>query len=66
VTDISAIRWSIDYLTAVENEVRAAVAEGLSLEETVASVQLPEFQGYALFRCVHPSLNVLAAYSDLH
>ena len=42
VTDISAIQWSIDYLSAIENDVRAAVAEGLSLEETVAQVQLPE------------------------
>jgi glyoxylase-like metal-dependent hydrolase (beta-lactamase superfamily II) len=65
VTDISAIQWSINYLTAVENDVRAAVAEGLSLEETVARVQLPEYQGYALFGWVHPSLNVPAAYSDL-
>jgi cyclase len=65
VTDISAIQWSIDYLTAVENDVRAAVAEGLSLEETVTRVQLPESQGYALFEWVHPSLNVPAAYSDL-
>lgn len=65
VTDISAIQWPIDYLSAVENDVRAAVAEGLSLEETVARVQLPEYQGYALFGWVHPSLNVPAAYSDL-
>jgi glyoxylase-like metal-dependent hydrolase (beta-lactamase superfamily II) len=65
VTDVSAIQWSIDYLTAVETDVRAAVADGLSLEETVARVQLPEYQGYALFGWVHPSLNVPAAYSDL-
>lgn len=65
VTDIAAFNWYIDYLGAVENEVRAAVAEGLSLEETVAKVQLPGFQGYALFGWVHPALNVPAAYGDL-
>ncbi len=65
VTDISAIQWPIDYLTAVETEVRAAVAEGLSLEDTVARVQLPDYQGYALFGWVHPGLNVPAAYQDL-
>ncbi len=65
VTDISAIQRSIDYLTAVENDVRAAVAKGLSLEGTVAQVQLPEYQGYALFGWVHPGLNVPAAYNDL-
>lgn len=66
VTDISAIKWNIDYLNAVEREVKAAVAEGLSLEETVARVQLPGFGGYALFGWVHPGLNVPAAYKDLN
>ena len=65
VTDIGAIKWSVDYLTAVEAEVTAAIADGLSLEDTVARVQLPEFQGYALFGWLHPNLNVPAAYADL-
>lgn len=66
VTGVEAIQWNIDYLNAVEREVRAAVADGLSLEDTVARVQLPEFIGYALFGWVHPSLNVPAAYNDLN
>ena len=41
------------------------ILDGLSVEETVARVQLPEFGGYALFGWVHPSLNVPAAYKDL-
>jgi glyoxylase-like metal-dependent hydrolase (beta-lactamase superfamily II) len=65
VTDIGAIQFAIDYLTAVETEVAAAISEGLSLEETVAKVQMPDYQGYALFGWVHPSLNVPAAYKDL-
>jgi len=65
VTDVAAIQWGIDYLTAVEREVGAAIADGLSLEETVARVQMPEFGGYALFGWVHPGLNVPAAYMDL-
>lgn len=65
VTDIEAIKWATDYLTAVESEVGAAISEGLSLEETVARVQLPDFQGYALFGWVHPGMNVPAAYADL-
>ena len=66
ITDLATIQWNIDYLTAVEQGVKAAIAEGLSLEETVASVQLPEFAGYALFGWVHPSLNIPAAYNDLN
>ncbi|WP_306258663.1 MBL fold metallo-hydrolase [Pararhizobium sp. IMCC21322] len=65
VTDIASIKWGVDYLTAVETEVKAAHAEGLSLEATVAAVQLPDFQGYALFGWVHPGMNVPAAYTDL-
>ena len=65
VTDISAIKWHIDYLSAVEKEVKVAIADGLSLEETVKRVQLPDFQGYALFGWVHPSMNIPAAYKDL-
>lgn len=65
ITDASSIKWAVDYLTSVETEVTAAVSDGLSLEDTVARVQLPDFQGYALFGWVHPSLNVPAAYKDL-
>ena len=66
VTGIEAIAWNVDYLNAVEREVGAAISDGLSLEDTVARVQLPEFGGYALFSWVHPGLNVPAAYNDLN
>jgi glyoxylase-like metal-dependent hydrolase (beta-lactamase superfamily II) len=36
VTNIGAIQFAVDYLTAVETEVTAAISEGLSLEDTVA------------------------------
>jgi glyoxylase-like metal-dependent hydrolase (beta-lactamase superfamily II) len=62
---IASIKWGVDYLTAVETEVTAALAKGLSLEDTVAAVQLPNFQGYALFGWVHPGMNVPAAFADL-
>ncbi len=65
VTDIDALKWAADYLTAIETGVTAAIADGLTLEETVATVLLPEFQGYALFGWVHPNMNVPAAYADL-
>jgi len=65
VTDIASLKWGIDYLTAIEVEVKAAIAQGLSVEDTVAAVQLPDFQGYALFGWVHPNMNVPAAYAEL-
>ncbi|MEE9319536.1 MAG: MBL fold metallo-hydrolase [Granulosicoccus sp.] len=65
VTDVKAIKWHIDYLSEIEKEVKSAIADGLSLEETVKQVELLDFQGYALFGWVHPGLNVPAAYNDL-
>ncbi len=59
------MKWHIDYLDAVEKQVRLAVGEGLTLEQTVERVQMTEFGGYALFGWVHPGLNVPAAYKDL-
>jgi glyoxylase-like metal-dependent hydrolase (beta-lactamase superfamily II) len=65
VTDRSAIKWNIDYLAAVRRQVKAAIDDGLTLEQTVEKVQMPEFGGYALFGWVHPGLNIPAAYKDL-
>jgi cyclase len=59
------IKWHVDYLEAVRSQVKAAIGKGLSLEETVKTVTMPEFSGYALFGWVHPGLNVPAAYKDL-
>lgn len=59
------IKWHIDYLATVKKEVQGAIDEGLTLEQTVAKVTMPEFTGYALFGWVHPGLNVPAAYKDL-
>lgn len=59
------LKWHIDYLAEIKSQVEKAVARGLSLEETVAEVQMTDYQGYALFGWVHPQLNVPAAYRDL-
>lgn len=59
------LRWHLDYLQAVQAGVKDALARGLSLEQTVAELKMPQFRGYALFDWVHPALNVPAAYRDL-
>ena len=59
------IKWHIDYLATVKKQVQAAIDDGLTLEQTVKKVTMPEFGGYALFGWVHPSLNIPAAYKDL-
>jgi len=55
------LRWHLDYLKAVQSGVKDALARGLSLEQTVAELKMPEFRGYQLFDWVHPGLNVPAA-----
>jgi glyoxylase-like metal-dependent hydrolase (beta-lactamase superfamily II) len=60
-----ALRWHLDYLSVVRDGVQSALARGLTLEQTVAELKLPQFRGYALFDWVHPALNVPAAYRDL-
>lgn len=45
--------------------LKAAIADGLSLQQTIERVKMPEFKGYALHGWVHPGLNVPAAYKDL-
>lgn len=59
------MKWHIDYLATIKKEVEKAIAEGLTLEQTVERVKMPEFGGYALYGWVHPGLNVPAAYNDL-
>lgn len=59
------LQWQIDYLAAVKAGVEKALADGLSVQQTIERVALPEFRGYALFDWVHPGLNVPAAYRDL-
>ena len=53
------------YLATVKKEVEAAIEDDLTLEQTVESVRMPEFEGYALNGWVHTGLNVPAAYKDL-
>ncbi len=59
------LKWHLEYLQAVRSQVQQAIDEGLSLQQTVDRVVLPEFKGYQLYPWVHPSLNVPAAYKDL-
>jgi len=43
------IKWHIDYLETIKNQVQTAIDDGLTLEQTVERVKLPEYSGYALF-----------------
>jgi len=43
------IKWHIDYLGTIKNQVQTAIDDGLTLEQTVERVKIPEYSGYVLF-----------------
>lgn len=65
VLDARGFDFSLAYLDALIEGVRASVAAGHSLEETVEAVDLEDFQGYALWGWVHAMVNVPATYAEL-
>lgn len=65
VLDPDGFDFSIAYLDALIEGVRASVAAGHTLDETVEAVALDDFQGYALWGWVHMMVNVPMAYAEL-
>jgi glyoxylase-like metal-dependent hydrolase (beta-lactamase superfamily II) len=66
ITAKQGIKFTIDYVDALKKNVEAAVASGLTLEQTVATVKMPEFnKGYELFDWLHYNFNVPNAYKDI-
>lgn len=61
----AGLDWHIDYLTSLRDLTRAAIAQGATLEEAVAKVQVAAAQGYQIYGWVHQQINVPAAYKEL-
>lgn len=55
----------LGYLGAMLAGVRAAVADGLTLEQTLTAVTLEEYQGYGLWGWIHAQVNVPNTYGEL-
>jgi cyclase len=58
----ASLDYFIAYLETLDREVRAAVANGLSLEETVKVATAQAFSGYTLYPWIHKQTNVPHAY----
>jgi len=58
----ASLDYFIAYLETLDREVRAAVDDGLSLDETVKVAAAEAFSGYALYPWVHKQMNVPHAY----
>jgi cyclase len=58
----ASLDYFLAYLETLDREVRAAVANGLSLEETAKVATAEAFSGYTLYPWVHKQMNVPHAY----
>ncbi|NML56818.1 MBL fold metallo-hydrolase [Chryseobacterium cheonjiense] len=66
ITNKAGIRYTIDYVTALQKNVENAVKEGLTLEQTKSAVAMKEFdKGYTLFNWLHYNFNIPNAYKDI-
>lgn len=66
ITNKAGIKYTIDYVTALQSNVENAVKKGLTLEETKTAVTMQEFdKGYELFNWLHFNFNVPNAYKDI-
>ena len=63
ITNKAGIKFTIDYVTSLKKNVEAAVASGLSLEQTKEKITMKEFdKGYLLFNWLHYNFNLPNAY----
>lgn len=64
-TAVTGLNFSIDYLDTLNREVGAAVNQGLTVQQTVSTVTMTPFQGYALWDWIHKTVNVPTTYTEL-
>jgi cyclase len=64
-TVAKSVDYLIGYLDTLDREVRAAVENGLTLEQTVKAVAMEEYSGYRLYPWTHKQMNVPHAYKRL-
>jgi glyoxylase-like metal-dependent hydrolase (beta-lactamase superfamily II) len=66
ITSKVGIKYTIDYVSALKENISDAVAKGLSLEETKKAVTMKEYdKGYELFNWLHYNFNLPNAYKDI-
>jgi len=66
ITNKAGIKYTIDYVEELKNEVTAAVDKGLTLEQTKEAVKMKDYdKGYVLFNWLHYNYNLPNAYKDI-
>lgn len=66
-TGVSAIEYPIAYLEELKTQVRAAIAQGLTEEQTVQRLtgSMKAYAGYKIFAWVHSQINVPKTYQEM-
>lgn len=66
-TGVAAIEYPIGYLTELKKQVGAAVAEGLTEQETVQRLteSMKQYSGYKIYPWVHSQVNVPKTYREI-
>jgi len=61
------LRWHIDYLTQLQNQVQQAIQQGLTKQQTIDKLtqDMNHFRGYVLFDWIHTNLNLPKAFEEL-
>ncbi|PWB27362.1 MBL fold metallo-hydrolase [Flavobacterium sp. HTF] len=66
ITNKKGIKYTIDYVNALKQNVENAVKKGETLDQVKASVTMKEFdKGYVLFNWLHYNFNIPNAYNDI-
>jgi len=66
ITNKLGIKYTIDYVTALKDEIESSVKMGLTLEQTRNHVAMKRFdRGYLLYDWLHYSFNIPNAYKDI-
>jgi glyoxylase-like metal-dependent hydrolase (beta-lactamase superfamily II) len=66
VTSKQGIKYTIDYVSSLKQQVESAVNKGLTLEETGKLVTMKDYdKGYELFNWLHFNFNLPNAYRDI-
>jgi glyoxylase-like metal-dependent hydrolase (beta-lactamase superfamily II) len=66
ITNKAGIKYTIDYVETLTQQVQAAVQKGLTLDQTRQTVTMKEYdKGYVLFNWLHFNFNLPNAYKDI-
>jgi hypothetical protein len=66
ITNKAGIKYTLDYVQSLQQQVTTAVQKGLTLEQTKQAVPMKEYdKGYVLFNWLHFNFNLPNAYKDI-